>query len=404
MGAFEYQAYDGKGREKKGVLEGDSPRQIRQQLREQGLLPVSVDPVAERESGKARGMQIRRGISPSDLALVTRQWATLARAGLPLDEATATVARQTEKPRLKRLVLGVRAKIVEGHTMAEGLREFPHVFPELYRSTVAAGEQSGHLDTVLERLADYTEARQQLHSRIQLALFYPLILSIMAVLVVVGLLTYVVPEVVKVFEGTGQELPWLTHALIASSDFMRSNIGWLAILVVATVVGFRYLMRQPGPREQMHRSLLRIPVVGRLARGSNTAQFARTLSILVASGVPVLEALRIAGQVMSNIPMRKAALDASLRVREGASLAGSLEQSGYFSPMVINLIASGEVSGNLEQMLERAAINQERELETAIARLMGLMEPLLILVMGFVVLIIVLAILLPIFDLNQLVS
>lgn len=404
MGAFEYSALDTRGREKKGVLEGDSPRQIRQQLREKGLLPVSVDPVSEKESAKPGRMQIRRGISPADLALLTRQWATLARAGLPLDEATATVARQTEKPRLKRLVLGVRAKIVEGHSMAEGLREFPNVFPELYRSTVAAGEQSGHLDTVLERLADYTEARQLLHSRIQLALFYPLILSVMAVLVVTGLLTYVVPEVVKVFEGTGQELPLLTRLLIGASDFMRANILWIVILVVAAAMGFRYLMRQPGPKEQIHRSVLRIPVVGRLVRGSNTAQFARTLSILVASGVPALEALRIAGQVMGNIPMRKAALDASHRVREGASLAGSLERSGYFSPMVINLIASGEVSGNLEQMLERAAINQERELETAIARLMGLMEPVLILVMGAVVLVIVLAILLPIFDLNQLVS
>ena len=404
MGAFEYSAYDARGRERKGVLEGDSPRQIRARLREQGLLPVSVEPVVEKEAARPGGFSLRRGISAADLALITRQLATLVRAGLPLDEATATVARQTAKPRLKRLILGVRSRIMEGHSMADGLREFPHVFPELYRSTVAAGEQSGHLDTVLERLADYTEARQQLHSRIQLALIYPTVLTVMAVAVVTGLLTWVVPKVVQVFEGLDQELPWVTRALIGVSDFLRANFWWLALLLVAGGAALAWVLRRPGPRFAFHRLLLRLPVVGGLVAGANTARFARTLSILVASGVPVLEALRIAGQVMENLPMREAALAAAHRVREGAGLAGSLEASGYFPPMVVNLIASGEVSGNLEQMLERAAVNQERELETTIARLMGLMEPALILGMGLVVLFIVLAILLPIFDLNQLVK
>lgn len=405
MGAFEYAALDSAGKERKGVIEGDSPRQIRQQLREKGLLPLNVEEVEHKETRKrTSSFQFQRGISSTDLALLTRQLATLARSGLPLDEATATVARQTDKPRLKRLILGVRSKVVEGHSLAEGLGNFPHVFPELYRATVAAGEQSGFLDSVLERLADYTEIRQQLHQRMQLALFYPIILSVMAALVVMGLLTYVVPEVVTVFEDTGQELPLLTTMMIASSDFLREYFLLLFIGLILFASGLVQLLKKPEPKKHFHRLLLRLPVVGKLVRGVNTARFARTLSILAASGVPVLEALRISGSVISNVPMREAVEEASLRVREGGALARSLEHSGYFPPMTVNLIGSGEVSGNLEEMLERAATNQERELETTIAMLMGMLEPILILVMGSVVLIIVLAILLPIFDLNTLVK
>ncbi len=404
MGAFEYTALDQAGREKKGVLEGDSPRQIRQQLREQGLAPLTVEEVAQKEKGGHSRAGMRRGISATDLALLTRQLATLSRSGIPLDEATSTIARQSEKARLKRLMLGVRAKVMEGHTLAEGLGDFPHVFPDLYRATVAAGERSGHLDTVLERLADYTESRQILHQRLQLALFYPAILTIMAIVIVSGLLTYVVPEVVKVFENTpGQKLPLLTQMLIGLSNFMRAYYWAVIIVLVAAISSFSSMMRQTPFRKRVHAALLRIPLVGKLVRGANTARFARTLSILAGSGVPVLDALRISGQVISNIPMRDAVLEASDRVREGAALAKSLERSGYFPPMTINLIGSGELSGDLEQMLERAATNQERELETMLAMLMGVLEPVLILVMGAVVLVIVLAILMPIFDLNQLV-
>lgn len=341
---------------------------------------------------------MQRGISSTDLALFTRQLATLVRSGLPLDEATGTVARQTEKPRLKRLILGVRSMIVEGHTLADGLGKFPHVFPDLYRATVAAGEQSGFLDAVLERLADYTESRQQLQQRIQLALFYPIILTVIAILVVTGLLTYVVPEVVKVFDNTGQTLPLLTRIMIGTSDFLRDNMFLLIAGITLAGTGIAYVLKQPQPKRQFHKTLLKLPVIGKLVRGVNTARFARTLSILAASGVPVLDALRISGQVVSNIPMREAIEDAANRVREGAALGKSLERSGYFPPITVNLISSGEVSGKLEEMLERASTNQERELETTIAMLMGMLEPLLILAMGGVVLIIVLAILLPIFD------
>ncbi|HQU16218.1 MAG: type II secretion system protein GspF [Chromatiales bacterium 21-64-14] len=404
MGAFEYNALDEKGRERTGVLEGDTARQVRQRLREKGLVPLSVDEVVRRESGGTRRPLVRRRVSATDLALITRQLATLVRAGLPLEEVFHAVARQTEKPRLQSMLLAVRSRITEGHDMATGLADFPHVFPELYRATVGAGEQSGYLEAVLERLADYTETRQQLHQRIQLALLYPVILTLVALAVVTGLLAYVVPQVVQVFTNLNQQLPVLTRGLIAVSDFLRANWGLILVVLIAAGAGTTYVLRLPGPRRQFHRFQLRIPLLARLVRGLNTARFARTLSILVESGVPVLEALRIAAQVMSNLPMRAAVEDAAARVREGATLHGALEASGLFPPMIVSLIASGEASGNLEGMLDRAAVSQEREIETLISALLGLFEPLLILLMGGMVLVIVIAILLPIFDLNQLVK
>jgi len=405
MPAYEYVALDTDGRKKKGVSEGDSARHVRQILRDQGLLPVTVDEVAESESNQSISrFTMQRSISAADLSLITRQLATLTKSGLPLDEATATVAKQTEKPRIQRLVLGIRSKVLEGHSLADGMGQFPHVFNNLYRSTVAAGEQTGHLDIVLERLADYTEGRQQLQNRIRMALIYPMILTIMAIAIVSFLLAYVVPEVVKVFEDSGQTLPTITILMIASSDFLR-DYYWLIIAVVIILSSvFSLIYRQPTGKEKIHEILLKVPLVGRLTRGANTARFTRTLSILVASGVPLLEALKISGQVVENLPMRHAILDAGSRVREGSNLAKSLDVSGYFPPIVVNLIASGEVSGNLDEMLERSSVNQEQELETLISTLMGILEPLLIVIMAVVVLMIVLAILLPIFNLNQLIQ
>ena len=405
MSAFEYTALDQKGREKKGIADGDSARLIRQQLREQNLVPLTVVEIKKQTSNAKNNVFIfEQRINTTELALMTRQLATLSRSGIPLDEATATVARQSIKPKVKKLLLGVRAKILEGHTLADGLRDYPHIFSEMYCATVAAGEQSGHLDVVLERLADYTEQRQQLQQRLKLALIYPVILTVMSILVVSGLLTYVVPEVVKVFSDTGQQLPFLTIALIATSEFMQA---WFIYILLAMIVGFgifKKLVQQPVFKKRYHQFLLKLPILGKLVLGSNSAQFSRTLSILAASGIPVLEAMRISTQVMDNIPMRDAVDIAAQQVSEGSSLSSTLEQSGYFNPMLINLIASGEATGQLEQMLERAATNQERELETTTAMLMGLLEPLLIVVMGGVVLIIVLAILLPVLDLNQLVK
>lgn len=405
MGAFEYVALDSGGKEKKGVLEGDTARQVRQQLRDKGWMPLDVQEASQREARSQRHrIRVRRGVSATDLALITRQLATLVRSGLPLEESLRAASQQTEKARLKSMLMAVRSRVMEGHTLATGLGDFPHVFPELYRTTVSAGEQSGHVDVVLERLADYTESRQQMQQKIQLALFYPALLTLVAVTVVIALMTYVVPKVVQVFENIGQELPWLTQTLIAISDFLRNN-GLLSLLLLAGVgVAIAWLLRKEGPKRRFHRFVLRLPMVGRLARGINAGRFARTFSIVTASGVPVLDGLRIAAQVMSNLPMREAVDEATRMVREGASIYAALDKSGYFPPMMVHLIASGESSGKLEEMLERAAVNQEREIETLVSAIMGLFEPVLILVMGGVVLIIVLAILLPIFNLNQLVG
>jgi len=404
MGAFEYTAVDKSGRQSRGVLEGDTARTVRQTLRERGLLPVAVAEVSEKTPSGRRSLSFRRGVSPMDLALVTRQLATLVRSSMPLEESLLAVSQQSEKPRLKSILLGVRSRVMEGHTLADGLAEFPQAFPELYRATVAAGEHSGFLDSILERLADYAESRQQLRQRISHAMIYPIILTVMALLIVSGLLVYVVPQVVGVFESSGQELPGLTTGLIALSDFLRANGIWVLILVVILTLAARQLLRRPGPRRRYDRMLLRLPIIGRLVRGINTARFTRTLSILAASGVPVLEALRIAAEVINNVPMREAVDDTAVRVREGAPIGASLGATRLFPPMTMHLISSGEASGELENMLERAAVNQEQEVDSLIATLLSIMEPAMILLMGAIVLVIVLAILMPIFELNQLIQ
>ncbi|MFO1427128.1 MAG: type II secretion system inner membrane protein GspF [Steroidobacteraceae bacterium] len=404
MGAFEYVAVDAAGRERKGVLEGDTPRHVRQQLRDQGLLPVSVSEVTQTEVARQRrSFSFTRGISAGDVALLTRQLATLSRAGLPLEEALLAVSQQTEKPRVQSILLGVRSKVMEGHPLATGLGEFPRVFPEIYRATVAAGEQSGHLDAVLERLADYTESRDQLRQRIMGALLYPIVLTIMCLAIVSGMLVYVVPKVVEVFETGKTQLPLATRVLIGLSGFLQHWGLWILAALVLGAIGFRRWLRDPRARSRYHRMLLGLPVVGRLVRGFNTARFTRTFSILTGSAVPVLEALRIAGEVVSNLPMREAVEQAAQRVREGAPIGRSLAQGRLFPPLTIHLISSGESSGKLEEMLERAAISQERELDGILAALVGLLGPALIVLMGLFVMGVVFAMLLPIFEMNTLI-
>lgn len=403
MPAFEYTALDASGRTRKGVEEGDSPRQVRGRLREQGLTPMSVSQVAER-AAVLRVPVLQQRIKPLELALATRQMATLARAGLPIEEVLATVARQSESPKVRSALTAVRTRVMEGLPLAHALGEFPSVFPVIYRTTIAAGEQAGRLDLVLERLADNVEAQNAMRQKIQLAMFYPAILTCVALLVTVALLTYVVPEVVKVFDGMNQQLPLLTRMLIAVSDTLR-DWGLLMLLILGGLgYGLRTLLQRPAYQRRWHDLLLRLPLIGRLTRGLNTARFARTLNILAASGVPLLDALNMSASVITNLPMREAVSEAAQRVREGAGVGLALERSGYFPAMTLSLIKSGESSGTLDDMLERAAETQERELEARIAMVMGVFEPLLILTMGAVVLVIVLAILLPIFELNQLVN
>ncbi len=404
MGAFEYVAMDQAGKQAKGLLEGDTPKHIRQLLRDRNLLPVSVTEVAQREARRQSSFSLRKGISSAELALVTRQLASLAQSGMPLEESLLAVSEQNDNPRTKSILLGVRAKVMEGYTLADGLTDFPQAFPELYRATVAAGEQSGHLDIVLERLADYTESRQELRQNITNAMVYPIALIVMAVGIISFMLATVVPKIVGVFQSTQAELPGLTRGLIAASDFLRDF--WPALIVALAAVGYGiwWVLQKDGPRRGYHRFLLATPITGRLTRGINTARFTRTLSILAGSGVPILEALNISGEVIENLPMRDAVAEASIRVREGASISKSLAVSKLFPPMMIHLISSGEAGGKLEEMLGRAAAGQEREVDGLIATLLGILQPLVIVLMGGIVLTIVLAILLPIFEINNLIQ
>ncbi|VAW73415.1 General secretion pathway protein F [hydrothermal vent metagenome] len=404
MSAYEYTVLDQKGREKTGVLEGDTPKQVRQQLRDKGLTPLTIQPVASAVPGKANNRQSRRGISALDLALITRQLGALLKAGLPLEEALRSVSQQSDKARIEKVLMAVRAKVREGHSFASGLLEFPNIFPEIYQKTVAAGETSGHLDLVLERLADYTENRHKIKQRTSLALFYPALLTVVAVSVVSALLAFIVPKVIKIFDNVDQQLPVMTRALIIVSDFIRDY--WIAIFVViiASIMTFKFMMQQTPFKMAWHRLILSLPMIGKMTRTANAARFSRTLSILNASNVPILDALDISGEVLSSLPMRKAVSDAALKVREGTSLNIALQASHYFPPMTLSLIASGEASGNLDEMLERAAEIQEREMESVIATLLGMFEPILILIMGAVIMVIVLALLLPIFELNSIVG
>jgi general secretion pathway protein F len=403
MPAYEYVALDARGKNQKGLIEGDSPRQARSMLRDRGLTPLEVQEVAEQKSQQSTLFR-RGGISATELALFTRQLATLSRSGLPLDEALAAVAQQSEGAKVRRIALGVRAGVTEGSTLAHALAQFPGAFPPLFRATIEAGEHSGKLDHILERLADHVERQQATRSSVSLALLYPAILTLVAIGVVVALMTYVVPKVVGVFESIHAQLPPLTRALIALSSFLR-NDGWILLVVlVLAAIAFARAMGNEAFKRRVHRWLLRLPLIGRLIRGSNAGRFTRTLGILFGSGVPILDAMRIGTQVVSNLPMRDAIETATLRVREGATVNKSLAESGLFPPITLHLIASGESSGKLDEMLDRAAESQEREVATLIAMLLGVFQPALIVAMGGMVLLIVLAILVPIFDLNQLVK
>ena len=404
MAAFEYLALDNQGRQQKGLLEADSARQARQQLRERNWSPLEIKQAKAREEKSRSGLSFGQGLSARDLALVTRQLATLVQAALPIEEALRAAAAQSTTPRIKSMLLAVRARVMEGHSLAASLKEYPSAFPDLYRATVAAGEHAGHLALVLEQLADYTEQRQQSRQKIQLALLYPVILMVASLTIVGFLLGYVVPDVVKVFVNTGQELPALTRGLIAASDLVK-HWGWLFLLLGgAGVLGLRQALRDENLRRRWHALILRIPLVGRLARATNTARFASTLAILTRSGVPLVEALSIAAAVIANLRIRDKVIEAAQKVREGSSLTRALDATEEFPPMMLHMIASGEKSGELDQMLARTARNQENDLAAQIALLVGLFEPFMLVFMGAVVLVIVLAILLPILSLNQLVG
>ena len=401
MPAFSYEALDKQGLKKTGVLEADTERQIRSQLREQGLLPLSVEAASAEEKGtsRKRGLFVRK-IKTHDLALITRQLATLVEAALPIEQALLAVAEQTDKPRLQKMLMSVRSRVVEGYSLADGMRDFPGVFDDLYCAMVGAGEKSGHLDEVLNRLADYTEQRQAMNSQITQAAVYPIVLSIVAFGVIAFLLAVVVPQIVDQFDSLGQELPMITQILIAISDFLRNFGVYLLLAFVIALFATKRLLQVTRYRYMLHKRLLYLPFVGNLVRTVNTSRFARTLSILSASAVPLLEGLRISGSVLGNLRMREVVEIAADRVREGTSLRAALADSKLFPPMMLHMIASGEKSGELEQMLRRCADNQDNEFSAVVNISLKVFEPLLIVTMAFVVLFIVLAVMLPILALN----
>ncbi|ACE85466.1 type II secretion system inner membrane protein GspF [Cellvibrio japonicus] len=411
MGAYSYKALNEDGKTVKGILEGDSERHIRAQLRAKKLKPLEVlsssaESAANSENTGLGGWGRRRAgkLSVRDLSLITRQLASLVRSGLPLDEALQATAKQSQKANVKRVVLQVRTRVLEGFSLAQAMGDNPGAFNDMYRALVRAGEGSGYLSPVLERLADYTQTSQQLQQRIKMAMIYPVVMLMVSIGVIVALMVWVVPKLVKIFEQGGRELPMLTQALIACSEFLQNYGVVLFIAIIAVYFGIQHLLRDPKRLRAWHVMQLKLPVIGELVKQINSSRFAATLSLLSASGVPLLQALNISGQVMTNKVMQEACDSVAAAVREGTSLNRAMENSGAFPPLLVQLVASGETNGTLPQQLDNAARDQERELEMMLGVAMGLLEPATIIFMGGAVCLIVLAILTPIFEMTQMAS
>lgn len=402
MPAYQFIAIDAVGKQQKGILEGDSARQIRQQLRDQAWTPISVEPVESKNKKDSGSSLFAPKFSAYDLALMTRQLAVLVAASIPLEEAIKAVAKQSEKRQVQSLLLSVRSKVLEGHSLASALQQSGR-FPELYTATIAAGERSGHLDLILDQLADYTENRFAMQKKIQGAMIYPIILMLMSFGIVLGLMTYVVPDIVKVFENSEQALPLITQILMSSSEWIRKL--W-PVMLVGSALGIFLLvrfLRTTAGHYAFDRLVLKLPLFGKLSRGINAARFASTLSILTQSGVPLVDALKIGAAVSNNWVVRDAVNEAAEKVTEGGNLATQLERSGYFPPMMVQMIRSGEASGELDRMLSRASDMQDREVTTLISTLLALLEPLMLVFMALIVLAIVIAVMLPIVNMNNMI-
>lgn len=406
MTAYQYTAVDQAGKKRKGVAEADSARQVRQQLRDQSLVPLDIHEVTGGTEKKKKTSELslslkRKRISTANLCLITHQMATLLSAGIPIDEMLTAVAEQSEKNQVKSVLLGVRARVLEGYSLADSLNAFPNAFPKLYRTTVASGEKSGKLDLILEKLAEHIERQQKLKQKITTALLYPAMMTVVSILIVIFLLVYVVPRIISTFNQVNIALPLSTRVLIAISNFFL-HYGWYVLIaLVLAALGWNRLMKIERFRSMRDNVLLRIPLFGKTMRTINEARFGRTFGILTAASVPVLDAMRAAGQLITPLPMRYAVNRAIEKVREGTGIAPSLKDTRFFAPMFVHLVASGENSGRLEMMLERATIAQEDDVNNFIESMLTLFEPVLILIMGAIVLFIVLAIMLPIFQMDQ---
>lgn len=403
MPAFSYVAVDPQGRTRRGIVEAEAPRQARAGLRSEGLVPIELAPVGAEATSARRWLAGRALLSAGELALVTRRFALLLEAGLTVEQSLTALIEQAQDESSGGVLAAVRAEVLAGHSLASALERYPSTFPDIYRALVSTGEQSGELASVMARLAEYLERRQAMRQNAGLALLYPAVVAVVALLVVLGLLAYVVPQVVGVFEHSRQELPLLTEVMLATSHFLRSNALALCIALAAAAVVARAVYAREASRARWHLWLLRMPVLGPILRGLDTARFASTLAILVGSGVPLLEALRTGVQVTKLLPLRRAIEHAAQQVREGSSLHRALGSRKVFPVLFIHLISSGEASGRLAHMLSQAARQQELENEAKIAVFTRVLEPAVIIALGGVVLLVVLAILLPIIEMNQLV-
>ena len=405
MPAFRYEAVDAVGSTTKGVLNADSARSARADLRAQGLLPITVEAIAQQTDAAGNPQRRRFGerLSTIEIALFTRQLASLLEASLPLEQALTALLEQAERTYQRDLIASIRSDVMGGASLSGALASHPRDFADIYRALVASGEQIGQLSQVLSRLADYIERRNALVQKVKLAFTYPAIVTVVAFVIVIFLLTYVVPQIVAVFANTKQRLPLLTVLMLATSDFVR-NYGWMVLLaIIAGAYGWRTALKNPATRMRWHTWLLRAPLYGKFERSLNTARFASTLAITTGSGVPILKALQTSRDTLSNLAMQQQVDIAAASVREGVGLARALALHKHFPPMLIHMIRAGEATGELPAMLDRAASAQEQDLERRAMTIAGLLEPALILAMGVVVLLIVLAVLMPIIEINQLV-
>ena len=409
MPAYSFEALDAQGATQKGLIDADTAKAARGLLRARALVPLSVEPAVNvGADGKGTGLNTTlwggRVFSATGLAVWTRQLAGLVAAGLPLERALSALSEEAEKDDERRLVASLRAEVNAGSPFARALGQHPREFSVIYSGVIAAGEQSGQLGNVLERLADDLETREALKNKLVGASLYPAIVTLVAIVIVVFLVSYVVPQVAGVFAGSKRALPLLTVVMLAISDFVRSY-GWLMLgLLVLGGIALAMARKQPALRLRMDAAWLRLPLVGRLARGYNAARFAATLAMLSSAGVPILRALQTAAETLSNRAMRDDALDALVLVREGAPLASALASKKRFPPLVAMFARLGEQTGQLPVMLQRAANQLGAEVQRRAMHLATILEPLLIVVMGAVVMLIVLAVLMPIIQLNQLVK
>ena len=410
MPAYSFEALDAQGETRRGVMEADTAKAVRTQLRGQGLVPLQVQPVGSGGAAGAPGSgwaerALRRKVfTATGLAIWTRQLAGLVTSGLPLERALTALTEESENDRERHLVAALRAEVNAGSSFGKALARFPDEFPDIFTAVIGAGEQSGNLGLVLERLADDLEDRQALKGRLVGAALYPAIVTVVAIAIVLFLVAYVVPQVANVFAGSKRALPFLTVAMLAVSALVRSW-GWLVLLLgVASAVLGRIALRNPATRERFDAGWLRLPVIGRLSRGYNAARFASTLALLAGAGVPILKALQAAAETLSNRAMRADALDALVLVREGAPLASAMAQKKRFPGLLSMFARMGEQTGQLPAMLQRAANQLGAEVQRRAMQLATILEPLLIVGMGLVVMLIVLAVLMPIIQLNQFVK